>query len=103
MTYQDIVLNFSKKPRHVHTVPLTRRESKWFWVYSERNTVYVESGKTTESNSQIKGKRALNSSEFDKMLNLYHQRKQGRAVSKEAMEMTRNQVYWYGIFADLEI
>ncbi len=35
------------------------------------------------------------------MLDLYMRRTKGEAISREATELTRNQVYWYGIFNDI--
>ena len=34
---------------------------------------------------------------------LYIQRKQGIKVSKQAATITKNQVYWYRIFNDMEL
>ena len=47
--------------------------------------------------------RALFEKELEDIYELYILRKQGHKVSKKAMEVTRNQVYWYGIFNDLNI
>ena len=37
-----------------------------------------------------------------KFMNCFLLRKQGHNVSQKAAEVTRNQVYWYGIFNDIE-
>ena len=47
--------------------------------------------------------RALCEKELEDIYELYILRKQGHTVSKRAMEVTRNRVYWYGIFNDLNI
>ena len=41
--------------------------------------------------------------EIEDIYELYIRRKQGHAVSKQAADVTRNQVYWYGIFSDMGI
>ena len=40
---------------------------------------------------------------FDMMLSIYNRRKSGEQVSQDAGAITHNQVYWYGIFADMGI
>jgi hypothetical protein len=99
--YQDLVSSFRTAPRDVHTVPTDGREPVWFYTYVQRGALYVESGRDHSPKSRISGRHRINEAEYEVMLNLYHRRKRGEAVSREASEATLCQVYWYGIFADL--
>lgn len=100
--YDKIVKEFSSRPRDVHTVPMVAREPKWFHVFVEKGTVYVESAHSNQPKCSVK-KRSLQKKECNTMLELYHKRRAGRNVSKEAQEATYSQVYWYGIFAELKL
>ena len=42
----------------------------------------------------------LSEKEFEDIYKVYLLRKQGQSVSQKAAEVTRNQVYWHGIFYD---
>ncbi len=101
MQYSDLAMHFEKFPRNVHTVPTDGRTPRWFWVCGERGKIYVSSGTTSNLNSNIQGRRLLNEDELETMLTLYQRRKRGESVSEAASRATQNQVYWYGIFADL--
>lgn len=98
-----IVEEFSKKPRDIHTVPIQKREPKWFFVFCQKGNVYIESAHEYEPASDITGKRMMNKDEFEDMLEIYHRRCNGEQVSQEAQDRTINQVYWYGIFAELKL
>jgi hypothetical protein len=100
-TEEDLVSSFRTAPRDVHTVPTDGREPVWFYTYVQRGALYVESGRDHSPKSRISGRHRINEAEYQVMLNLYHRRKRGEAVSREASEATLCQVYWYGIFADL--
>lgn len=102
MTYYDLVNRYRANPTDIHTVP-KNREKKWFYIYVKNDKLYVCSAKNHAPKCNISQYRMLNESEFDKMLNLYLRRKRGEAVSYEATQATRNQVYWYGIFADMGV
>lgn len=102
MMYQQLVKSFQTRPRDVHTVPILQdREPVWFYTYIYNGLVCVESGRFHDARSHISGRRVLNQDEYDTMLALYHRREKGEAVSQEASQATQNQVYWYGIFADM--
>ena len=58
-------------------------------------------GKIHNNISKISSPRRLNPEEAEEMLDLYHRRCKGERVSQLAQEITVNQVYWYGIFAEL--
>ena len=51
--------------------------------------------------SNITGNRVLDIANAEKMIDLYLRRKRGEAVFEEALNSTRNQVYWFGILKDL--
>jgi hypothetical protein len=72
-------------------------------VYSENNSVYIERGRNHDNISNISSPRKLNDKETEKMLELYHRRCKGESVSQLATQTTQNQVYWYGIFAELDL
>ena len=102
--YQKLLNSYGATPRDVHTVPVQPgREPVWFHVSVEDGAVYVESGLFHEPRSRIYGRRKLNPSECDAMLSLYHRRQRGESVAAEASRTTQNQVYWYGIFAELAL
>lgn len=101
VSWSDLVRSFSEKPRDVVTVPTTNRAGKWFFVSAVNGKIVVKNAKTHAESSEIKGKRPLRPEELDAMLDLYYRRKKGESVSAEATSVTVNQVYWYGIFADL--
>jgi hypothetical protein len=103
MSVYSIILNeFYEKPRDVITVP-QRGKGKWFYVYTRNSIVYVEGGKNHSNVSKISSPRKLNINEAEKMLDLYHRRCKGECISQLATETTQNQVYWYGIFAELDL
>ena len=100
--YNKIVEEFTARPRDVHTVPTTRKAHRWFHVYTKNNILYVEGAHDYTPKSSVK-KRPLSRSECDKMLELYQKRKNGEQISAQAQASTHSQVYWYGIFADMNL
>lgn len=74
---------------------------KWFYAYAENGKVVVDVAKEHIPKCSISKPRILFEKEFEDIYELYIQRKQGHAVSKQAAEVTMNQVYWYGIFSDM--
>lgn len=102
MTYSKLIENFVVNPRDVHTVPTNGTEPKWFYVFVENGTLCVRSSQLQDKNNCIiTGTRELKSEELDAMLDIYYRRSAGESVSREASATTVNQVYWYGIFADM--
>ena len=95
--WRKILSEFQKNPRDVCTCP-TRGQGRWFYVWAEGGNLYAANSKTHTPSSKIKGARWLNPEECAPMLLLYERRCRGEAVSQEATALTRNQVYWYGIF-----
>lgn len=100
--WDRIVYEFQKNPRDVCTYP-TRGEGVWFHVWAEGRNLYVANSKTHMPSSKIKGMRCLDPDECTAMFNLYKRRCRGEAVSQEAIALTRNQVYWYGIFHAMDM
>ena len=82
-------------------MPTTAKAPVWFYVFEEDGKVCVKNAEGHENSSHMIGVRVLEPSESKKMLDIYGRRKRGENVSKEATATTRNQVYWYGIFADM--
>ena len=103
MNYRVLAEYFAHNPHEIPTAPLNRRNPLWFYAYAENGVIYVESAKMHSPSSKISQRRPLNIKEYDTMLDLYHRRKAGEAVSVQAGQMTHNQVYWYGIFKELEL
>ena len=99
----DILNEFSKNPRDVHTVPTQKREPVWFHVFCRNTNLYIESAHEKIPASEIAGVRMINKDEYGDMLKLYHRRCNGEKVSQEAQDRTMNQVYWYGIFAEMNM
>ena len=100
--YKKIVTEFSKFPRDICTVPLKSNSHLWFHVFVKENTIYIEPShnKTPSSKAKL---RKLPESECEKILEIYHRRAKGEAVSKEAQDCTHSQVYWYGIFSEMKL
>lgn len=103
MEYRDLVNSYAISPRNVHTIPKTNTDPRWFYVRAKDDIILIESGRTNGRNSIIKGQRRLNPEEFDNMVDIYKRRKQNQSISAEATEVTRNQVYWFGILSDLNL
>ena len=101
--WKKILNEFLKNPRDVKTVPMTFHEPKWFYVLTVNDNLYVESGRNHNNKSKISAPRQIKQLELEAMLNLYHRRMNGEKVSAEAQSTTQNQVYWYGIFAEMQL
>ncbi|MBO5450940.1 MAG: hypothetical protein J6A11_05280 [Lachnospiraceae bacterium] len=99
--YLDLLKSFENNPRDIITIPITKREGKWFYVYAENGRVIVTGAKEKFPKCSISKNRILQEKECEVMYELYLLRKQGKQISAEAMQSSRNQVYWYGIFSDL--
>ena len=102
ISYNDVVQNLSANPRDIVTNPLTKRMEKWFYAYVDKGQIFVISAKEHFPKCSISTPRVLSEKEFDDIYELYLLRGKGHSVSKRAAEVTRNQVYWYGIFNDIE-
>ena len=101
--WEEILKSYTTNPRDVHTQPLTKRTALWFYVYVEDGKLYVDCAKNNEPSSNLSKRRML-ASEVEKcaiMYDIYQRRKRGEEVSHEATAITVNQVYWYGVFADM--
>ena len=99
--YEKMLREYGENPRCVCTVPTTAKAPVWFYVFEEDGKVCVKNAEGHENSSHMIGVRVLEPSESKKMLDIYGRRKRGENVSKEAGKATVNQVYWYGIFADM--
>lgn len=102
MTYLDIVRDFQNNPRDIHTVPTTNTDPRWFYTYVDDGVVYVAHAREHENSSKLSKPRRIEPKQFEAMLDLYQRRCAGEAVSQIAINITACQVYWYGIFAELE-
>lgn len=100
--YKKLVENFKLNPRDVHTVPIARKDFKWFYVFTNNDNLYVESAHYHNPKCSVKI-RLLQEKECNEILSLYHRRSCGEQISAEAQACTHSQVYWYGIFAELNL
>ena len=100
--WNKILSEFRTNPRDVCTCP-TRGQGVWFYVWVEGRNLYVANSKKHMPSSKIKGRRRLDPDECTAIFNLYKRRCCGEAVSQEAIALTRNQAYWYGIFHAIEM
>lgn len=100
--YQDLVESYANKPRDVCTIPMNRKPL-WFFTYVKNDCVYVSPSRIQKPSSKMQGPRRLNPAEFKIMLDLYIRRKCGQQVSSDATKASQNQVYWYGVFHDMEM
>lgn len=101
--WEKIVEEFSKNPRDLQTQPTTNVTPLWFYVQVIDGDLYVGKAKSHEKSCSIQGLRRINPSELEKILDIYHRRNAGEKVSREATATTKNQVYWYGIFAEMKM
>ena len=101
--WEEIVRSYSENPRDVQSQPLNNRPGLWFYVYVEKGTLYVEQAKAHKPSSKLSMRRKLSraSQKCEMMFEFYRRRKNGETVSAEAGHKTVNQVYWYGVFADM--
>ena len=100
LTWHTICNSFVQNPRDVITVPKNKK-GKWFFVCAEKDGIFIESAKEHNDSCRIKGRRRLEENKLESMLNIYYKRLNGESVTKEAAKVTFNQIYWYGIFAEL--
>ncbi len=103
MTYKEAALDYALNPRDVHTVLKDGRIGHWFYAYTEDGIIYAAPAKNHNPSCHMRKPIKINENQFENMLDLFHRRLAGEHVSREAMEITRTQVYWYGIFNDLQI
>lgn len=63
----------------------------------------IDAANEHTSKCSINKPRKLLEKELEDIYELYIQRKQGIKISKQAATITRNQVYWYGLFNDMRL
>ena len=103
MTYKEAALDYLNNPRDVHTVLIDGRIGHWFYAYTEDGVIYVVPAKNHNPSCHMQKPIKINEKKFDDMLVLFHRRLSGEEVSSEAKKTTGTQVYWYGIFNDLQL
>ena len=101
--WENIIASYTTSPRDVHSVPLLRKDTLWFYVYVENGKLYVDCAKERTPSSNLSKRRMLSSSmeKCSIMYDIYLRRKTGEPISGEATKITVNSIYWYGIFADM--
>ena len=102
MLWEAIVNSFGQKPRDVQTIPF-KGSGLWFYVSGQDDKVHISKARNHTDSSQIQGIRLLDKHNCEVMFDLYQRRKRGEHVSSEAKAITRNQVYWYGIFHEMKL
>ena len=99
---RKIYEEFSKFPRDVQTRPIQiNRKPCRFYVYTIENKIMIGHAVDHVETSNLSVDRVLDVANADKMMGLYLRRKKKEPISKEARSTTVNQVYWYGIFNEL--
>lgn len=93
--WNEIIASYSEQPRDV----LTAGKRKYFYVYTQENDVYIESGRNHKNASEISSPRLLDKEELSIIYNKYID---GEKAS-DIKDITWNSVYWFGIFADLKL
>lgn len=101
--WNKILKEFSENPRDVHTVPKVKKEPKWFFVYEEYGNIYIEKAREHKPSSSIQHRLRLKKEEIEIMKNLYDKRDAGESVSYLATKNSWMSVYWYGIFAEMNL
>ena len=101
--WEEIIRSYSERPRDVQSRPLVKKAPVWFYVYVENDRLYVDCAKAQTPSSNLKTRRLLSADGkvCDLMYDIYRRRKSGEPVSQEATDKTVNQIYWYGVFADM--
>ncbi len=87
--------SYSVNPRNV----LTCGGRKYFYVYTDGDDVYIESGRNYQNNSSISTPRTLDKKNLKTIFEEY---KTGSKPS-DITKITFNSVYWFGIFKDLNL
>lgn len=87
--------SYSVNPRDV----LTSGGRKYFYVYTDGDNVYLESGRNHADSSVIAKRRALDKEKLNDIYNAY---KEG-AKPSDIKDITFNSVYWFGVFKDLKM
>lgn len=93
LTWDEIMKSFTQNPRDV----ITRENGIWYYVYSEKDNVYIESGKNHTNRSRITVRRRLDKENFEKVLAMYINNEPRIKVR----DVTQNASYWFGIFSEL--
>ena len=101
--WNKILKEFSENPRDVHTTPKVKKEPKWFLVYEEYGNIYIEKARSHEPSSSIQHRLRLKKEEIEIMKNIYDKRNEGESVSHLATKSSWMSVYWYGIFAEMNL
>lgn len=93
--WNKILDSYSKNPRDI----LTFGKRKYFYVYTEKDDIYIESGREHINASKITVRRKLDKENLEFIYSKY---KAGSKPS-EVLDITYNSVYWFGIFYDLKL
>ena len=101
-TWEEMVSSYSKNPRDVITVPKNQK-GIWFYVHTENGEVFITDAEYHAESSRVRKPIKLKKDEFEAILKIYKRKKRGEAVYQEGKKITYQQVYWYGIFADMGI
>lgn len=93
-----IINDLRSNPRDLHTIPRSNKQPLWFYAYSDGTYIYVSNAKDHSPSSRIAVPRKLWFAEYERIYPIYLRREKGESVSREALAVTNNQVYWYAIF-----
>ena len=101
ISFNELIESFSRYPRDVCSVPLVKRQPVWFYVNVESGKIWINEARAHKNSSRLAARRELKESEYDDLWELFQRRKDGDPVSGPAHEKSRNSIYWFGIFADM--
>ena len=96
-----ILLGKTSESIDLPTNPLTQRTPVWFNAKSDNNCITITPSINKLPSSNIAGSRKIQYHEFEKLYPLYLRRKNKEAISKEAKDLSRNQVYIYSLIFNL--
>lgn len=98
--FDYLIAELERNPGDFCTVPLKKKDGVWFYAYAKDGNIYIGPSKNKLPSSTVQPC-MLKRKEFDGIYRLFLKRKEGEIVSKDAQNITRYQVYWYGLINEL--
>ncbi|MGF7186604.1 hypothetical protein GGQ84_002728 [Desulfitispora alkaliphila] len=93
----------TKNPIDVKTVPSNKKEPLWFKAYIVNDKLYVDNSYTRKPSTKMSKSRPIRKEEFIKVYEYYHRWAKGeRHLKQEAIELSRNTAYIFGLIAHFE-
>lgn len=95
--WERLLQSIIKESRDFQMHPKTNKTPIWFHAISDGKVIYITSAQSHRPSSSISSPRRLSFEAFTSIYPLHLRCEKGESVSKEAQQITRNQVYWYGL------